>query len=253
MSQVANHMFYISLYAAPGDRHAIEMLATRLDTFNGLVEWRLGRGTTVPSLVIYLFNDPATLRDAMHLRTRAGTDTFELFINIGEPLTRCPPGLLVCQTSAGQLRQTLETVASVCFHGTFARGVLPFSVSAIRALFASDGWLEARHYPGTSFFLTSTDASGQHPGVPHHTEPAQAYCAMAHPPTRRGKPDYTQIIGAFGARVGKSCNPHFAFIFRTADTYVDTLAVFPSHPAPAGLPPSNRNFLESVRELTEAR
>lgn len=245
-------MFYISLCAAPGDRHAIEMLAARLDTFDGLVEWRMGRGTTVPSLVIYLFNDPDTLRDAMRQRTRAHTGAFELFMNIGEPLTRCPPGLLICQASPGQLRQSLETIASVCFHGTFARGILPFSVSAIRTLFESEGWLEARHYPGSSFFLDGPDDAGQ-PGAPHDIEPAHAYCAMAHAPTKRRKPNYAQIIMAFGARVGQSCTSHFAFTFRSTDTYVDTLAVFPARTTPAAPPMPDLSFREYARELTEAR
>ncbi|WP_428852195.1 hypothetical protein [Imbroritus primus] len=245
-------MFYISLCAAPGDRHAIEMLAARLDTFDGLVEWRVGRGATVPSLVIYLFNDPNTLRDAMRLRMRGRTGAFELFINIGEPLMRRPPGLLVCQASPGQLRQTLETIASVCFHGTFARGILPFSVSAIRTLFESEGWLETHHYPGNSFFQTEPDDPDR-PAPLHDLEPVHAYCAMTHAPTKRRKPNYAQVIMAFGAQVGQSCTPHFAFTFRSSDTYVDTLAVFPAPTAPVIPPPLDLSFREYARELTEAQ
>lgn len=245
-AEATKRTFYISLCAAPGDCAALEMLTMRLDTFDGLVAWHVGRGPVPPALVVYLFSDLDSLRHAMRMRTQQRPGSFELFINIGEPLTRRLPHLLLCQTTPGALRQTLETIAAVCFHGAFARGIVPFSTPAIRALFEMEGWIETRHYTLDAFYeaaaeTTSDVASKMASDVatqrlmsfdPART-PAYAFCALSHMPTKRHKPDYSNVVTAFGTLIGKCPEPQFAFSFRSGETRIDTLTVFTDAQAPA--------------------
>ncbi len=229
-------MFDITLTAAPKDRMVAAQLAAALDTFDNLIAWRTVRGRTAPSLSVYLFSDIETLREIMSQRMRTGSDTFELFVNIGEPLVRRPPQLLVCQTRPKRLRQTLETIASVCFFSTFSNGVLQFPVSTIRAIFDSDGWLEARRYDGSAFF-SAAPADLSRFDADRRIEPTRAFCAVVHPEGSNRFEDYSRAIMTFGSLVGKACNPHFAFTFRKSGDYVDTLTIFPGSSSPETFAP----------------
>jgi hypothetical protein len=246
-------MHNIALCAPPGDRAALEMLATRLDTFDGLVEWGVGCPSTPPELVLYLFSDPETLRDAMRLRARLDSNAFELFINIGEPLTRRPAQLLLCQTSPGSLRQTLESIAAVCIHGTYGRGILPFAAHALREMFGAEGWVETQHYSIDDFFKAvaqTSPLSHEQPGSIRR--PIHAFCAMSHAPTKRHKPNFGNVITAFGTLFGHPVDAHFAFTFRAKEARIDTLAVFAEAPistaAPSPQMADGANLLE--KELT---